>query len=162
MFSSALGYGREVISGIPADHEHMTKFSEPSDIGFKRITATLKRWIDDIKKKRQSIVVKTLQGMYATWGTNVCVLIPLYADQHPSPRSRRFKGLLWKTLHQEPYIVAREDFSTNTTSSELKENPRNWLGGTYVFYYPSTSQHTTIVVDLDWINFDYPSKPWCR
>jgi hypothetical protein len=36
---------------IPANHENMTKFSSPYDIGFIRIVATLTRWLDDIKSK---------------------------------------------------------------------------------------------------------------
>jgi hypothetical protein len=56
-FSSAIDNGREVIGTIPADHEHMTKFSGSSDIGFKRIAATLTRWINDIKKQKEPVTL---------------------------------------------------------------------------------------------------------
>jgi hypothetical protein len=57
-FSSAIDNGREVIGTIPADHEHMTKFSGPSDIGFTRIAATLTRWINDIKKQKERVILE--------------------------------------------------------------------------------------------------------
>jgi hypothetical protein len=50
-FSSALEHGREIVDMIPANHENMTKFSSPFDIGFIRIVGTLTRWLDDIKSK---------------------------------------------------------------------------------------------------------------
>jgi hypothetical protein len=57
-FSSAIDNGREVIGTIPADHEHMTKFSGSSDIGFTRIAATLTRWINDIKKQKERVILE--------------------------------------------------------------------------------------------------------
>jgi hypothetical protein len=41
----------EIVGSIPADHEHMTKFSGPLDPGFIRIAATLSRWVEDINSQ---------------------------------------------------------------------------------------------------------------
>ncbi|KAI4276849.1 MAG: hypothetical protein LQ337_002196 [Flavoplaca oasis] len=40
---------------MPADHENMTKFSRPYDVGFIRISAAFSRWIDEIKNKRVAL-----------------------------------------------------------------------------------------------------------
>ncbi|MCJ1385019.1 hypothetical protein MMC17_008137 [Xylographa soralifera] len=48
--SAKIGDGKEEIGSIPENHRHMSKFSSNSDIGFKRVSAVLRTWIDDIKR----------------------------------------------------------------------------------------------------------------
>ncbi|KAF2231825.1 hypothetical protein EV356DRAFT_535170 [Viridothelium virens] len=43
--SAKIGLPEEEVSTIPESHGDMTKFRSPSDIGFKRIVAQLKRWV---------------------------------------------------------------------------------------------------------------------
>lgn len=43
---------------IPADHEHITKFSGVSDIGIRRVSAPLIRWTKDIKEQRKGVVLE--------------------------------------------------------------------------------------------------------
>ncbi|PGH08456.1 hypothetical protein AJ80_07855 [Polytolypa hystricis UAMH7299] len=42
--SYAIWDSTEIAIGIPADHSAMTKYSSPSEIGFKRVSAVLRRW----------------------------------------------------------------------------------------------------------------------
>ena len=58
-FSSTLEHGREIVGMIPANHENMTKFSSPFDIGFIRIVGTLTRWLDDIKSKSSNNAIES-------------------------------------------------------------------------------------------------------
>ena len=46
--SAKIGDGREEVGSIPANHSHMTKFEASSDIGFKRIAAQIRRWVDEL------------------------------------------------------------------------------------------------------------------
>jgi hypothetical protein len=48
--SAKIGHASEEVSSIPADHRSMTKFRSTDDIGFKRVSAQLSRWVDEIKK----------------------------------------------------------------------------------------------------------------
>ena len=43
--SAKIGLSKEEVNSIPANHSDMTKFSSPEDIGFKRVSAQLRRWI---------------------------------------------------------------------------------------------------------------------
>ncbi|KAL9016862.1 MAG: hypothetical protein Q9185_005812 [Variospora sp. 1 TL-2023] len=47
--SAKIGYAKEECGIIPSDHRNMTKYSGPEDIGFKRVSAQLRRWNEDIK-----------------------------------------------------------------------------------------------------------------
>lgn len=47
--SAKIGEGKEELGSIPADHSHMVKFGSVSDIGFKRVSAQLRRWIEKIR-----------------------------------------------------------------------------------------------------------------
>ncbi|KIW35858.1 uncharacterized protein PV06_11820 [Exophiala oligosperma] len=47
-FSSVIGFPTELSGSIPAKHSNMTKFCEPTDTGFVRITGTLRHWIAEI------------------------------------------------------------------------------------------------------------------
>lgn len=57
-FSSAIDHGRELIGLILVDHSHMTKFSGPSNQGFKRVSATLIRWLSNLKALAESETVE--------------------------------------------------------------------------------------------------------
>ena len=47
--SAKIGNGNEEVSSIPADHSNMTKFGSPNDVGFKRVSAQLRRWLEVIR-----------------------------------------------------------------------------------------------------------------
>lgn len=44
--SAKIGDGKEEIGSIPANHSHMTKFESATDVGFKRVSAQLRRWVE--------------------------------------------------------------------------------------------------------------------
>ncbi|KAL8760155.1 MAG: hypothetical protein Q9184_003412 [Pyrenodesmia sp. 2 TL-2023] len=46
--SAKIGHAREEYGIIPADHRKMTKYTSLQDIGFKRVSAQLRRWLNDI------------------------------------------------------------------------------------------------------------------
>lgn len=48
--SAKIGHASEEVSSIPANHSSMTKFQDKDDIGFKRVSAQLSRWVEEIKK----------------------------------------------------------------------------------------------------------------
>lgn len=45
--SAKIGHANEEYNVIPADHRNMTKFTSLDDIGFKRVGAQLRRWLND-------------------------------------------------------------------------------------------------------------------
>lgn len=47
--SAKIGHGTEELSSIPANHSDMAKFADQSDIGFRRVSDVLRRWVDEIK-----------------------------------------------------------------------------------------------------------------
>ncbi len=47
--SAKIGDGKEEVGSIPADHSNMTKFESTSDVGFRRVSAQLRRWIETIR-----------------------------------------------------------------------------------------------------------------
>ncbi|KAI4115486.1 MAG: hypothetical protein LQ345_003915, partial [Seirophora villosa] len=47
--SAKIGHAKEECGIIPADHRNMTKYSGPEDIGFKRVSAQLRRWSENIR-----------------------------------------------------------------------------------------------------------------
>ena len=49
-----IGNGEEEVQGIPADHSNMTKFASASDIGFKRVSAQIRRWIEELRAGKQN------------------------------------------------------------------------------------------------------------
>ena len=52
--SAKIGDRREEVGSIPANHRNMTKFAFATDIGFKRVSAQLRRWVERIKKAKKS------------------------------------------------------------------------------------------------------------
>ncbi|KAL8962363.1 MAG: hypothetical protein Q9193_001220 [Seirophora villosa] len=50
--SAKIGDGHEEVGSIPANHSRMTKFDDSGDIGFKRVTAQLRRWAQEIRGHR--------------------------------------------------------------------------------------------------------------
>ena len=47
--SAKIGDGKEEVGSIPADHSNMTKFESDSDVGFRRVSAQLRRWIEEMR-----------------------------------------------------------------------------------------------------------------
>ncbi|KAL9607699.1 MAG: hypothetical protein Q9167_007408, partial [Letrouitia subvulpina] len=47
--SAKIGDAQEEIGSIPTNHQEMTKFSTSQDVGLKRISAQLRRWIGEVK-----------------------------------------------------------------------------------------------------------------
>lgn len=47
--SAKIGDAREEVGSIPANHSEMTKFESSDDIGFKRISAQLRRWVQELR-----------------------------------------------------------------------------------------------------------------
>jgi hypothetical protein len=43
--SAKIGLANEEVNSIPANHSDMTKFCSAKDVGFKRVSAQLKRWV---------------------------------------------------------------------------------------------------------------------
>jgi hypothetical protein len=43
--SAMIGVGKEETSSIPESHSGMTKFGSKGDIGFKRVSAQIRRWV---------------------------------------------------------------------------------------------------------------------
>jgi hypothetical protein len=43
--SAAIGVAKEELSSIPENHSNMTKFSSETDVGFKRVSAQIRRWV---------------------------------------------------------------------------------------------------------------------
>ena len=46
--SAKFGDGKEEVGSIPDKHSGMTKFEDASSIGFKRVSAQLKRWVQEL------------------------------------------------------------------------------------------------------------------
>lgn len=46
--SSIIGDGLEVVGSIPSNHVEMAKFDSDADVGFRRVSAALKRWANGI------------------------------------------------------------------------------------------------------------------
>jgi len=46
--SATIGDGHEEVGSIPANHSNMTKFESASDVGFKRVVAQLRRWVQEL------------------------------------------------------------------------------------------------------------------
>ena len=49
-FSAKIGHAKEEVGSIPASHSAMSKFRSRQDVGFKRVSAQLRRWIAEITK----------------------------------------------------------------------------------------------------------------
>ena len=47
--SAKIGYVKEEVGSIPENHSNIAKFATASDIGFKRVSAQLRRWVEEIK-----------------------------------------------------------------------------------------------------------------
>src|SRR5277367_4449609 len=46
--SARIGLAREELNSIPADHRNMAKLSSLEDVGFKRASAQIRRWIQSL------------------------------------------------------------------------------------------------------------------
>jgi hypothetical protein len=46
--SARIGLAREELNSIPADHRNMAKLSSFEDVGFKRVSAQIRRWIQSL------------------------------------------------------------------------------------------------------------------
>ena len=47
--SAKIGDSKEEVGSIPADHSNMTKFESASNVGFRRVSAQLRRWTEEIR-----------------------------------------------------------------------------------------------------------------
>ncbi|KAL8686565.1 MAG: hypothetical protein Q9218_007015 [Villophora microphyllina] len=47
--SAKIGDAHEEVGSIPANHSNMTKFESREDIGFKRVSAQLRRWVHELR-----------------------------------------------------------------------------------------------------------------
>ena len=57
--SAKIGDATEEVGSIPENHSNMTKFATASDIGFKRVSSQLRRWIEGIRSSepgRQAVL----------------------------------------------------------------------------------------------------------
>jgi hypothetical protein len=43
--SAKIGLAKEEVKSIPKSHSNMTKFSSLEDVGFKRVSAQVRRWV---------------------------------------------------------------------------------------------------------------------
>ena len=46
--SAKIGDVTEEVGSIPSDHSNMTKYKSLDDIGFRRVSSQLRRWIEEI------------------------------------------------------------------------------------------------------------------
>lgn len=56
----------EGVGSIPENHSNMTKFATESDVGFKRVSSQIRRWIEEIKSSepgRQAVFVRYSQDL---------------------------------------------------------------------------------------------------
>jgi hypothetical protein len=59
--SAKIGDGHEEVGSIPASHSDMTKFESLSDVGFKRVVAQLRRWVQELRS-REDISAADIDG----------------------------------------------------------------------------------------------------
>ncbi|MCJ1400187.1 hypothetical protein MMC11_003391 [Xylographa trunciseda] len=64
--SAKIGDGKEEIGSIPENHRHMSKFASRSDIGFRRVSAILRTWTDDIKRSGKVHPIEGYQDCLAS------------------------------------------------------------------------------------------------
>jgi hypothetical protein len=70
--SAKIGYAKEVLNSIPSNHRGMSKFSSATDIGFKRVSAQIRRWVHSLpvnsKSKLSPLIVycsiRNIRGQY--------------------------------------------------------------------------------------------------
>jgi len=48
--SAKIGDGKEETGSIPQDHSSMTKFAGKFDVGFKRVSSQLRRWVEGVRE----------------------------------------------------------------------------------------------------------------
>lgn len=58
--SAKIGDATEELGSIPSDHSHMTKYKSLDDIGFKRVSSQLRRWIEEIDNRDGRFIDKGL------------------------------------------------------------------------------------------------------
>lgn len=51
--SAKIGDSREELGSIPSDHSNMTKFESSHDIGFRRVSSQLRRWVESIEGMKE-------------------------------------------------------------------------------------------------------------
>lgn len=86
--SAKIGHGKEEINSIPEDHSSMVKFGSSSDIGFKRVGALLRRWINKIELTKNG----TLPNVLFNAVKRLCLV--LTATSTPARNSEGFDGML--------------------------------------------------------------------
>ncbi|KAH0545460.1 hypothetical protein FGG08_000461 [Glutinoglossum americanum] len=64
--SAKIGDRREEVNSIPANHRNMTKFTSATDIGFKRVSAQLRRWVGKIKKAKNDFTAQDYRDCLAS------------------------------------------------------------------------------------------------
>lgn len=59
--SAKIGDATEELGSIPSDHSNMTKYKSLDDIGFRRVSSQLRRWIKEIDNKGGRFINRSLQ-----------------------------------------------------------------------------------------------------
>lgn len=59
--SAKIGDGHEEVGSIPANHSDMTKFENAADVGFKRVVAQLRRWVEELRP-REDVSTADIDG----------------------------------------------------------------------------------------------------
>ncbi|KAL8826465.1 MAG: hypothetical protein Q9191_003783 [Dirinaria sp. TL-2023a] len=71
--SAKIGLGHERNGSIPAEHSNMTKFSSIEDVGFKRVSAQLRRWVgqqrtvEDPRKNETELISSLWRQLPELW-----------------------------------------------------------------------------------------------
>lgn len=63
--SAKIGDATEDVGSIPANHSHISKFATKSDIGFKRVSSQLRRWIEGIRSREpgmQTVLARQIKS----------------------------------------------------------------------------------------------------
>ncbi|KAL9068588.1 MAG: hypothetical protein Q9157_006461 [Trypethelium eluteriae] len=98
--SAKIGLPEEEVSTIPESHGDMTKFRSPSDIGFKRIVAQLKRWVKLIEvEDTDSENMGSIYWIQGKPGSGKSTLMNFAMQDH---RTRHALGI----SDGSPYIIA--------------------------------------------------------
>jgi hypothetical protein len=65
--SAKIGDGKEEVGSIPANHSNMTKFEGLNDVGFKRVSAQLRRWLELVRSHNSeyNTLHVSRQGLHA-------------------------------------------------------------------------------------------------
>ncbi|KAK0511439.1 hypothetical protein JMJ35_006012 [Cladonia borealis] len=114
--SAKIGDGKEEVSSIPADHSNMTKFESTSDVGFRRVSAQLRRWVETIRSLDTAIPLQDQEDCLASLSDTITrARIVEVHDAHE------------KTFHwlYDPAVVSFPSWLSDTSSSR----PIYWIQG---------------------------------